>query len=110
MGLTTPGITQTALYSGTKGFDLVLEGAEPFRNAEAAIVKSARAFAEAARTAPSPLQVSKIIVDSIEQRHSPRKLYLGQNSFLFRWIVPYLPIWASDALFAKLMNLSVAAG
>ena len=52
--------------------------------------------------------VARSLIDAVEQRHSPRKMYLGQNSFLFRWIVPYLPIWMGDALFSKLMNVSIA--
>lgn len=52
--------------------------------------------------------VARSLTDAVEQRHSPRKMYLGQNSFLFRWIVPYLPISMGDALFSKLMNVSIA--
>ena len=89
-------------------FDLTLDGGEPFFIADAAITKSTKDFTKSGHSAPTPAMVARSLIDAVEQRHPPRKMYLGQNSFLFRWIVPYLPVWMGDALFSKLMNVSIA--
>jgi hypothetical protein len=97
------------MTAGIKGFDLALPDAEPFANASRALEKSGRDFAQETAKAPRPDQVAKAVVDAVEKRRSPPKLWLGRNNFLFHWIVPYLPVSVADSLFSKQMNVALAA-
>lgn len=68
-----------------------------------------REFKESTTKAPTADQVAKQIVAAVEQKSSPRKIWLGQNSFVFQYLVPYLPVWAADALWSKIMRMDMMA-
>jgi hypothetical protein len=96
------------MSDGAKDFSLGFDDTvEPFGNASAAISKSAEDFEKDSRKAPRPTEIAKAVINAVEKRHSPGKLWLGKNSFLFQHIIPYLPTWVTDKIFAGLMNLDL---
>jgi hypothetical protein len=75
-----------------------------FPNYPAIIDTVGREFKETTTKAPTADQVAKQIVAAIEQSTSPRKIWLGHNWWLFKYLVPYLPTKAADALWSKVMR------
>lgn len=96
------------MSEGVKDFSLDFnDTVEPFGNASAAIAKSAQDFEKDSRKAPQPVEIAKTVIRAIEKTHSPEKLWLGKNSFVFHYLVPYLPTFMTDKLFAGLMNMDL---
>jgi hypothetical protein len=66
-----------------------------------------REFKAETAKAPTPDQIAVQIVKAIERSTSPRKIWLGHHWVFFKWVVPYLPVWAADTLWSKVMRLDM---
>ena len=101
-------LVRTAMTAGTKEFPLShTDGTGDEYNGAEARRQAGIEFEESSRSAPTAKQVAKQIIDAAEKPKSPGKIYLGKNSFLFRFVVPYLPTVISDALFSKIMRMDL---
>lgn len=101
-------LVQTAMSTGAKDFPLTFADVDHSSyDARGAMRQAGQEFAESGKSAPSPLSVAREIIEAVEKRKSPGKLYLGKDSYVFRYLLPYLPIWAADALLSKIMRVDL---
>jgi len=96
----------------TKDFDLEFGQDSPrrsalFTNFPAISDTVRREFKKSTMTAPTAQETAVKIVEAVDRARSPRKIWLGQNNFLFKWVVPYLPVSAVDGLWAKVMRMDL---
>jgi len=96
----------------TKDFDLEFDQDSPrrsalFANFPAISDTVRREFKQATMKAPTAQETAVKIVEAVEKASSPRKIWLGQSNFLFKWIIPYLPVSAVDGLWAKVMRMDL---
>lgn len=104
-------LVKTAMSTGTKDFPLLSEHVdENDYDASQAIKQAGIEFEQSGKTAPAPSEIAKTIIDAAESVKSPGKLYLGKQSYIFRYVLPYLPIWAADALLCKIMRVDLVKG
>lgn len=69
----------------------------------------AREFRAETEKAPTADEIAESIVKAIEKSTSPRKIYLGRNWGLFKYVFPYLPTKTADALWSKVMRMDLMA-
>jgi hypothetical protein len=96
----------------TKDFELSYPSDSPrgstlFTPYPSIISTVAREFQEQTSKAPTADEVARDIVSSIERTQSPRKVWLGYNAFLFKWVVPYLPVKVADGMWSKAMRMDL---
>ena len=97
------------MSTGAKDFPLEFPVSEGERyEATAAIDQAGKEFAESGRKAPYAAEIAKQVIDSVELAHSPGKLWLGRQSYIFKWVMPYLPISIADKLTSKIMRVDMA--
>ena len=105
---------KTAMSAQTKEFNLQYPPNSP-RRSELFIKYPAiadtvtREVKESSLKAPTADQVAVDIVKAVERRKSPRKIWLGADRVLFKWVVPYLPVWAADAVWSKALSMDMMA-
>jgi hypothetical protein len=96
------------MSTGAKDFPLTFgEVDHSSYDARNAMKQAGQEFAESGKSAPSPASVAREIINAVERKNSPGKLYLGMNSFIFRHVLPHLPISAADALLSKIMRVDL---
>lgn len=96
------------MSTGAKDFPLTFGDTDHHAyDARGAIEQAAKEFEESGKSAPSPVSVARDIINAVEKKHSPGKLYLGKNSFIFRHVLPHLPVSAADALLSKIMRVDL---
>lgn len=103
-----PALVQTAMSTGAKDFPLTFSDVDyTAYDARRAMEQAGKEFEESGSSAPSPELVARDIINAVEKKHSPGKLYLGKNSFIFRHVLPHLPVAAADALLSKIMRVDL---
>ena len=101
-------LVQTAMSTGTKDFPLELESASGEQyDASKAIAQAGREFAESGKKAPLPAEVAIQIINAVEKSSSPGKLWLGRQSYVFRYLLPYVPTFVADMILSKLMRVDL---
>lgn len=96
------------MSTGIKDFPLTFVSVDHSSyDARGAIEQAGKEFHESGKSAPSPASVAGDIINAVEKKHSPGKLYLGKNSFIFRHVLPHLPVSAADALLSKIMRVDL---
>lgn len=96
------------MSTGAKDFPLTCGPVDHhLYDARRAIEQAGKEFEESGLSAPSPQAVARDVINAVEKKVSPGKLYLGKNSFIFRHILPHLPVAAADALLVKIMRVDL---
>lgn len=96
------------MSTGAKDFPLAFGDIDhSLYDARGAMKQAGQEFEESGKSAPSPVSVAREIINAVEKKHSPGKLYLGKNSFIFRHVLPHLPTAAADALLSKIMRVDL---
>ena len=108
------GLVKTAMTAQTKDFDLEFAPNSPRRSTlftkyPAIIDTVSREFRAETEKAPTAEEIAVEIVKAIEKSSSPRKIWLGRNWGLFKYVFPYLPTKAADALWSKVMRMDLMA-
>ena len=108
------GLVKTAMSAHAKDFDLEYAPNSPRRSTlftryPAIIDTVAREFRAETDKAPTAEETAVEIVKAIEKSSSPRKIWLGRNWGLFKYLFPYLPTKAADALWSKVMRTDLMA-
>jgi hypothetical protein len=98
----------------TKDFDLEYGPSSPRRSTlftkyPAIIDTVSREFRAETAKAPSAEEIAESIVKAIEKSTSPRKIWLGRNWGLFKYVTPYLPTQMADGLWSKVMRMDMMA-
>ena len=98
----------------TKDFDLEYAPDSPRRSTlftkyPAIIDTVSREFRAETAKAPSADEIARDIVAAIEKSTSPRKIWLGRNWGLFKYLFPYVPTKVADGLWSKVMRMDMMA-
>lgn len=100
-------LVRTAMSTGAKDFHLTFDDLDSSYDARDAIAAAGSDFAKSGKTAPSAADVARDIINAVEKKRSPGKLYLGKDNFIFRFVLPYLPIFVKDILLSKIMRVDL---
>lgn len=96
------------MSSGAKDFPLAFADVDySSYDARGAMTQAGKEFEESGKSAPSPVSVARDVINAVEKKTSPGKIYLGKNSFIFRHVLPHLPTSAADALLSKIMRVDL---
>lgn len=108
LALTPAALVKTAMSDGSKDFNLVFDTPDDgLYDASAAMKQAAAEFEESGKTAPLPKDIARDIINAVEKQKSPGKLWLGKQSYVFKHLLPYLPVSSADGLLSKIMRVDL---
>lgn len=100
-------VVDTAMQTGLKAFGLSNKGSQTGLYANFPEVEDAfkLEFKKMCANAPSVQEVASALGRAVET--PPRKLWLGERNWLFRWIIPALPIAILDRALSQAQHVGL---